>query len=196
MKKLILCLCAMMLLFVAPVKLYAEEVVEPEPEQAITEEEFGEKVKGYLEQYVGDSLAIKIVEWLVDAGVLAGMFGVWLKYRKYKHNTVEEVVGAVKTEVGTYTANAINSLSEKEIKSIIDSIKDLETATETIMKVLVLMQDTTPEGKVALLDYLGSKTKNEDIKEQAEVEKEKIAEKIEKDDAVREKVSGEYEEIF
>lgn len=185
-------------MLITPVVQISAEEIDPEPEQQeeITEEKFAEKVKAYVEQYTGESLAIKIVGWLVDAGVLSGMFVVWLKYRKYKHNTVEEVVGAVKDEIGTYTKDTINSLSEKEIKSIIDKVADLETATETIMKVLVLMQDTTPEGKVALLDYLGSKTKNDEVKEQAAVEKEKIADKIERDEAIKSKVSGDYEEIF
>lgn len=192
MKKFIVCLLLMVGLCF-PISLKAESTEpEPEPEQV----EFTEKVKDYLSQYVGDNLAIKIVGWLVDAGVLTGMFAVWLKYRKYKHNTVEEVIGAVKDEVGKYTKDAINSLSEKEIKSIVDKVADLENATETIMKVLVLMQDTTPEGKVALLDYLGSKTNNQEIKEQAETEKNKIENQIEKDDEIRKKVADDYEEIF
>lgn len=192
MKKFIVCLLLMVGLCF-PISLKAESTEpETEPEQA----EFTEKVKDYLSQYVGDNLAIKIVGWLVDAGVLSGMFVVWLKYRKYKHNTVEEVIGAVKSEVGEYTKNAINSLSEKEIKSIVDKVADLENATETIMKVLVLMQDTTPEGKVALLDYLGSKTNNKEIQEQAKAEKNKIENQIEKDDEIRKKVADDYEEIF
>ena len=192
MKKFIVCLLLMVGLCF-PISLKAEST---EPEEVESEEKFTEKVKDYLSQYVGDNLAIKIVGWLVDAGVLSGMFVVWLKYRKYKHNTVEEVIGAVKEEVGAYTKDAINSLSEKEIKSIVDKVADLENATETIMKVLVLMQDTTPEGKVALLDYLGSKTNNKEIQEQAKAEKNKIENQIEKDDEIRKKVADDYEEIF
>lgn len=194
MRKLFVCLfCSLCLFFgVARINYVSAE----ETEVVETEEKFAEKVKNYVAQYTGESLAIKIVGWLVDAGVLSGMFVVWLKYRKYKHNTVEEVIGAVKSEVGTYTKEAINSLSESQIKSIIDKVGDLEGAVETIMKVLVLMQDTTAEGKVALLDYLGSKTNNPEIKEQASDEKEKIEEQIKKDEVVRDKVANDYEEIF
>lgn len=194
MKKLVVCLILLLFMAMPVVKLAAEETEVAEVTE--TEETFAQKVKEYVAQYAGESLAIKIVGWLVDAGVLSGMFVVWLKYRKYKHNTVEEVIGAVKSEVGEYTKNTIQGLSETQIKSIIDKVGDLEGAVETIMKVLVLMQDTTPEGKVALLDYLGSKTNNTEIKEQAADEKEKIEKQIEKEEEVRDKVADDYEEIF
>lgn len=196
MKKLVVCLILLLFMAMPVVKLAAEETEPAEVEVEVTEADFAQKVKDYVSQYTGESLAIKIVGWLVDAGVLSGMFVVWLKYRKYKHNTVEEVIGAVKSEVGEYTKNTIQGLSETQIKSIIDKVGDLEGAVETIMKVLVLMQDTTPEGKVALLDYLGSKTNNAEIKEQAADEKEKIEKQIEKEEEVRDKVADDYEEIF
>lgn len=195
MKKVLVMLFVMLLL-IAPISSVALTVHAEEAEEEVTEEKFADKVKEYVGQYTGETLAIKIVGWLVDAGVLSGMFVVWLKYRKYKHNTVEEVIGAVKAEVGDYTKQAIDSLSEEEIKKIIDKVGDLENSIEVIMKVLVLMQNNTPEGKVALLDYLGSKTNNKEVKEQAVEEKAKIEEKIKKDDEVREKVAGDYEEIF
>lgn len=195
MKKVLVMLFVMLLL-IAPISSVALTVHAEEAEEEVTEEKFADKVKEYVGQYTGETLAIKIVGWLVDAGVLSGMFVVWLKYRKYKHNTVEEILGAVKAEVGDYTKQTIDSLSEEEIKKIIDKVGDLENSIEVIMKVLVLMQNNTPEGKVALLDYLGSKTNNKEVKEQAVEEKTKIEEKIKKDDEVREKVAGDYEEIF
>jgi len=165
-------------------------------EKTYTEEEFKQALESYLSKYLEESLVHKIIQWMIDAGVLAALFGVYVKYRKYKHNSLEDVVKAFKTEVMKYIDENLSKLTNEQVESIKEVINDLSKSNETIMKVLVLMQDKTPEGKVALLDYLGSKTNSEEVKKQAIEVKEKVEIEKKAEEEVKEAVKEDYKDIF
>lgn len=208
MKKLLVflvCLVFVAFCFVAPV--YAEgEELEPEAETETppetvaelepTEEDLKEEISEWLSNFMEESMVAKIIGWAVDAGVLSALFVVYLKYRKYKDTTIKDLIDMTKKEIGKYLKEAFDDLSVDQIDKIKKAIDELEKSNETIMKVLVLMQDSTANGKVALLDYLGSKTESKEIKETAT----EVVNEIEKVEAVKEevkaKVAGDYEEIF
>ena len=95
MKKIFLFI-ALLCMFILPVTVLAEE---PEPEPEVVEEteqeptldEFKAEVQAWMSQYMEESLVVKIITWMVDAGVLSALFVVYLKYRKYKHTTIEDL---------------------------------------------------------------------------------------------------------
>ena len=174
-----------------------EEVAPSEEiEQEFTEEDFKEKIQEFLSNYMSESMVAKIIGWLVDTGFLVALFGVYLKYRKYKHNSLEDVVKSTKEMIDENLQKSINNLSKEKIDKLVKSIEALEQANETIMKVLVLMQDNTSKGKVALLEYLGSKTNNEEVKEAVKGTQEEIENALAKKEEVESKVKDEYKEIF
>lgn len=165
-------------------------------EEEITEETIKAKIEGYLANFMSESMVAKIIGWLVDAGVLGALLGIYLKYRKYKHNSLEDVVKSTKEMIDENLQKSIDSLSKEKIDKLVKSIEALEQANETIMKVLVLMQDNTSKGKVALLEYLGSKTNNEEVKEAVKGTQEEIENALAKKEEVESKVKDEYKEIF
>jgi len=174
-------------------------VVEEEPtSEEMTEEEKAalEEVKGWLSQHFDSQMVANIITWVSEAGVLVGLLGVYVKYRKWKYKTVGDIVDLVKAEVGKYLSANFDKLSEEKLLSMINAIDDLEKSNEIIMKVLVLMQDNTKKGKIALLDFLGSKTTNEEVKVTAEELSKDLEEQVAKEEQVKEAVSGEYENIF
>lgn len=202
MKKLVLFLiiCVAFIFGAYQIKADEEEPVSEEPTteetDEMTEEEFKLAIEDYLSQYIERDTVQKIIGWLTDAGVLASLFVVYLKYRKYKKNTVEEVIGAVKKEIGDYLTKNFEKLSQDEIDKVKQAIKSLESSNEVIMKVLVLMQDNTAKGKTALIDYLGSKTESDEVKQATEDVKETLEQQEEIREEAFEKVEKDYQEIF
>ena len=186
MKKLVLFLIICVAFIFGAYQIKADE--EPVIEEPATEETD--------EKYIERDTVQKIISWLTDAGVLASLFVVYLKYRKYKKNTVEEVISAVKKEIGDYLTENFEKLSQDEIDKVKQAIKSLESSNEVIMKVLVLMQDNTAKGKTALIDYLGSKTESDEVKQATEDVKETLEQQEEIREEAFEKVEKDYQEIF
>lgn len=173
-----------------------ENETENEVETDPTLDDFKNEVQAWMSQYMEESLVVKIITWLVDAGVLSALFVVYLKYRKHKSMTIEELLNEYKVKMGEWLKENFDKLSEEQIDKIKDSINSLEQSNETIMKVLVLMQDNTAKGKATLIEYLGSKTNNKEVKEAA-TEVSQILEEQEKATLeVKNKVAGDYEKIF
>ena len=182
--------------------VYADEVeTTPATTETIetTEEDietFKQEVSEWLSKWFDEQQVKQIIQWLVDSGVLIALFGVVLKYKKYKNTSIEELFVKVKTELKDYLEENFKKMSGEEIQKIVKSIETLEQSTETIMKVLVLAQDSTAKGKVALIEYLGTKTNNVEVKELAN----QVNEVIEKQEQVKQeiidKVKDPYKEIF
>ena len=89
-----------------------------------------------------------------------------------------------------------NKMSDVEVKKLTDSISDLENSIETVMKVLVLMQDNTAKGKATLLEYLGTKTENKEVKQLTQEVNDTIAEQEQAKKEIKEKVKDDYQNIF
>ena len=190
-----------------PVALYAEgeetsepapEVSEEEEQPVMSEEEQSalEEVKAWLNQHMDKQMVANIVTWVSEAGVLTGLLGVYIKYRKFKYKTLEDLVNLVKSEVGKYLSENFEKLSIEKLEKLESEVETLEQSNETMMKVLVLMQDSTKAGKIALLDFLGSKTNSKEVKEAAEEVQADLEEKQAKDNEVKEMVKDDYEKIF
>jgi len=171
-----------------------EQVVEQEKE--LTQDELKEEIKEWLSQFMDQSMVAKIISWAVDAGVLTALFAVVVKYRKYKATSIEDLLKTFKDKTSDYVSENFKKLGDVEISKITSAISKLEQSTETIMKVLVLMQDSTTKGKVALLDFLGSKTESAEVKQTAELVNAELVKEQEQEKETKEKVSSDYQDIF
>ena len=218
MKKLLLVLFGISGLFLASkpmvVKADSEEIsveesVEVSEEQSVveeqsdsveikeyTEEDFKKEIEKWLSNYAEESLVSKIITWLVDAGVISALFVVYVKYRRHKAMTLEDVAKLTVDKVEKTLKDQFGELSKEQIKQITSKVGDLERSIETVMKVLVLMQDNTPKGKAALIEYLGDKTKSEEVKKATEEVEQAIKVEEEAKQEINKKVSGKYEDIF
>ena len=202
MKKFVLFLVVFIMCLFGFYQINADEevVVEDEPEVAEEQEptidDFKAEVQEWMSQYMEESMVVKIITWLIDGGVLSALFVVYLKYRKYKHTTVEDLTKQFSDKIGIWLKENFDKLSTEQIDKITKSVEDLEKSNETIMKVLVLMQDNTAKGKAALIEYLGSKTDSKEVKDAVLEVNEALEEQEQVKTKVNEKVEGEYEEIF
>lgn len=155
-----------------------------------------DEVKSWMSEHFNSQLVANIITWVSDAGLLLGLLGIYIKYKKIKGKTVEQLVGDVNTNVLKVIEDNFDKMSVEKLASLVKTVGNLEQSVETIMKVLVLMQDSTRAGKVALLDFLGSKTNNEEIKAKAEELTVEIKQEEAKDQEVKEAVKEDYKEIF
>lgn len=179
----------------------SEEIEEvPNEEVEVSEEEefetFKEKVTEYLGEYLEQSMVAKVITWAIDAGVLAALFFVYRKYSKYKHTTIEDLMKMFEVKMEKWLKEKTDELSKEQIAKITNAVNELEKSNETIMKVLVLMQDNTAKGKAALIEYLGSKTESEEVKQAVEVVNEKLVEKERKDEEVKDAVKNDYVKLY
>lgn len=176
-------------------KVRAEEL---ELEPVITEEEKEnvlDSVKGFLSNYMDANLVAQIVTWCGYALEGIALIAVAIKYGKFKNGVAKEVIDAVKKENGSAVKEELVKQKD-DFAKLADSLKEVKLANETIMKVLVLMQDNSTKGKSALIDFLGSKTESKEIKETVEVVNAKLEEQAKVEEEVLEQVSKDYEEIF
>ena len=203
MKKILFAFAFVLMAFLMPLAISAEGEVVEETSEGVEEEEveptlddFKLEVENWLSQYMEESLVVKIITWLIDAGVLSALFVVYLKYRKYKHTTIEDLTKQFGDKIGVWLKENFDKLSEEQLDVINKNINDLEKSNETIMKVLVLMQDNTAKGKAALIEYLGSKTESQEVKNAVDEVNVALEEQEKVKAEVVEKVSGDYKEIF
>lgn len=203
MKKILFAFAFVLMAFLMPLAISAEGEVVEETSEVVEEEEveptlddFKLEVENWLSQYMEESLVVKIITWLIDAGVLSALFVVYLKYRKYKHTTIEDLTKQFGDKIGVWLKENFDKLSEEQLDVINKNINDLEKSNETIMKVLVLMQDNTAKGKAALIEYLGSKTESQEVKNAVDEVNVALEEQEKVKAEVVEKVSGDYKEIF
>lgn len=173
------------------------EITEPEVQEKVVDEEaMKEEIKDWLSQYIDKSLIEKIIGWATDIGLVGALFTIYLKYSKYKHTTTSDLIKQFNEKIKDEIKERFDDLGADGIAKITSKVDELNGSIETIMKVLVLMQDSTANGKVALLDFLGTKTNNNEVKEQAENVKVEIEKQEEVKKEVADKVAGEYKDIF
>jgi len=172
----------------------ADEIVEEQQQEQIVEDDgysiddFKNDLTSKLSQYMDESIVYNIIKWLTDIGVLGALFGVYLKYRKYKHTTLEDV------------AKSSEELINKKIEEIKtnQSEEDKKNAEkfEQILKILILSQDNSTKGKIALLECLGVKTDSEALKENVEEVKNNLEEQQAQKDEINKEVQSEYKDLF
>lgn len=190
-----LCFAFSLGLYNAHAETVETEIVEETEETELTKEALIQKLKDKIDQNIEDGKIKDIIYLVLFSGFGTGLIGVYVKYRKYKHNTLEDVVKTVHNELAEFCTEQFNNLSVEKIAPVIEKVNELNKGIETITKVLVLMQDKTPEGRIALLEYLGVKTENADIKASVvEIEK-NIEEQNKTAQEVNSKVKEEYNEI-
>jgi len=171
----------------------SEEVVEVENEE---EKEALDEIKAKLSEHLDKELVEDIFKYVFDGTLGLALVGIYIKYRKGKVKTLEDVAKLLEKLVADYIKANFEKLSEEQIKAIKEGLDKVTESNETIMKVLVLMQDSTSKGKVALLDFLGSKTNNKEVKNAAEEVTKEIEKQDEKKEEVNKAVEGEYKDIF
>lgn len=160
-----------------------------------SEEEVIETLKEWLVQFFDSNLVGFIINWAIDAGLISIIAMIYFKFRKYKAKSSQEIANEVKAQINEILGSEFQKLSAEQQKTILEKIDKFTSEIETLKKALVLAQDRTAEGKIALLNLINETTKEvEVIKTIKEVEK-KVEHEVEKEHEVKDKVKNDYKPV-
>ena len=166
-----------------------------EEEQEPTFDDFKAEVEAWLSQYLEKDLLTQIISWAVDAGVLGGLFTVYLKYRKYKNKTIGQLVEEIKANVTKQMEDDFKNLSQEQQQKLINGIETLKKSNELVIKALVLAQSKTTENKLALLDLVGEANTDVEVKQAVESVRQEVEANQETKEKVHEVVKDDYHPI-
>ena len=166
-----------------------------EEEQEPTFDDFKAEVEAWLSQYLEKDLLTQIISWAVDAGVLGGLFTVYLKYRKYKNKTIGQLVEEIKANVTKQMEDDFKNLSKEQQEKLINGIDTLKKSNELVIKALVLAQSKTTENKLALLDLVGEANTDVEVKQAVESIRQEVEANQETKEKVQEVVKDDYHPI-
>lgn len=192
-------------MFVLPsIKVKAEEIEQPETTETeeITEQDEKE-IKDYVvdvaDKYLGKYVDKQTLTLIINLSLTAlsylGMFVINLVYNKYKKGNTNTIIESFKKIDGEHIKTQLKNAYEK-IDTLEKVIVQLKESHETMMKVFVLSQDKSVEGKVAMLEYIGKHTQNDEVQEKAQEISGELEKEVEVKQEVNEKVKDEYQEIF
>lgn len=166
-----------------------------EEQQEPTFDDFKGEVEAWLSKYLEKDLLTQIISWAVDAGVLGGLFTVYLKYRKYKNKTIGQLVEEIKANVTKQMEDDFKNLSEEQQQKLINGIETLKKSNELVIKALVLAQSKTTENKLALLDLVGEANTDVEVKQAVESVRQEVEANQETKERVQEVVKDDYHPI-
>lgn len=160
-----------------------------------SEQEVIETLKEWLLQFFDSNLVGFVINWAIDAGLITIIAGIYFKYRKYKAKSSQEIASEVKQQINEILNASFKDLSKEQQEKIVNVINKLNSEIETLKKALVLAQDKTAEGKIALLNLINETTKEVEVIKEVEKVKEKVIEENEKAKEVNEKVKEKYKPV-
>lgn len=162
---------------------------------ALTYDEFQAEIEKWLSNYLEKDMLTKIISWAVDAGVLGGLFTVYLKYRKYKNKTIGQLVDEIKDQVTKQMEEDFNSLSKEQQEKLLSGIETLKKSNELVIKALVLAQSKTTDSKLALLDLVAENNTSVEVKETVEEVRKEVEDSEAQKQKVQEAVKDDYTPI-
>lgn len=150
-------------------------------------EEALDSIKNFLDSNQYAQYIMYAIQWAINSGLLISLFGVFLKYRKYKSKSSNEISDEVNKSLDTKFKDLSKDLLEENADTILKALDKFSKDVETIKKALVLAQDKTSEGKKALLELL-SENNTDELKQVAD----KVKEKIESEQKANEQIINDF----
>ena len=162
------------------------------PTQEEVEETITQKIKEYAEKYLNAEMVANVINWAINSGLIVALATIYLKYRKYKSMSSKEICEEVKKEVLIALGDEFKKLSEEQQQGILKAIDELCKEMENMKKALVISNDKTYEGKLAMLKLMEETTKETETKEQIKKVETQVKEEQKKDEQVKETVKKDY----
>lgn len=162
------------------------------PTQEEVEETITQKIKEYAEKYLNAEMVANVINWAINSGLIVALATIYLRYRKYKSMSSKEICEEVKKEVLIALGDEFKKLSEDQQAGILKAIDELCKEMENMKKALVISNDKTYEGKLAMLKLMEETTKETETKEQIKKVETQVKEEQKKDEQVKETVKKDY----
>lgn len=177
-----------------------QEVVQEDNGETLTQAEAEqiviESLEKFLGKYLENSLVVKIITWVIDAGVLTALVGVYIKYRRNKNKTIEDVIEECKKQLKDAASSEFAGQIDPKILEITETVAKLTEKLNATLQALALSQDKSANGKIAMLNLI-SKAADADQETQEILDdiKETVEEEVAAVEEITEKVADEYQEV-
>lgn len=172
--------------------------IEAEVDEEKLTEQVTQIISDFLGNYLQESFVAQIISWLIDIGAMGALVAIFLKYRKYKHTTVEDITKlagqTIKEQLGS-SFKDMDGNTAKLIGEMFVAIGTLAAKMDNLIQAFALSQDKSAEGKIAMLQIVQGTTEDKNLNDKIEEMKTEITTTEEAIQEVEEKVQGEYKDI-
>lgn len=157
------------------------------------------KVKeGSWEEIFTVNNLFQLISWLITLGCSSGFFVSLYKSRKYKQITPQEIAKQVDDKINSVLDDKLSKFLSDTFgpfnENMLQKFSSMENSTKTMVRCFILMQENTPESRIAILKELDSLNNNETGQLTLQV-KELIAEEVKKQEADNKALSETLEEL-
>lgn len=177
---------------IPPSSVETSTSVPKEPTQEEIEETMKNKLTEWLNTYLDSEMVARIITWVTQGGLITFCAATYLKYRKYKATTLEDVTKLVHDKIVEELSKNFKDLDQEMVKKLTKEMSEVVLKIDNMMKALALAQDKTAEGKIALLNLISDTTDKEEVKAITVEVKEEIQKEQKVENQVKEKVSQDY----
>lgn len=172
--------------------------IEAEVDEEKLTEQVTQIISDFLGNYLQESFVAQIISWLIDVGAMGALVAIFLKYRKYKHTTLEDITKlagqTIKEQLGS-SFKDMDGNTAKLIGEMFVAIGTLSAKMDNLIQAFALSQDKSAEGKIAMLQIVQGTTEDKNLNDKIEEMKTEITTTEEAIQEVEEKVQGEYKDI-
>jgi hypothetical protein len=173
-------------------------VVDAEVDEEKLTEQVTKIIEDFLGNYLQENQVAQIISWLVETGVLGALVVIFLKYRKFRHTTIGDIEKLVNEKIKESLGENFKGIDANVNKMILDigeEISILREQNKVLIQAIALSQDTSSEGRIAMLKLAQGITEDKRVIEKIEEIKDEIVAQDEAVKVVEEKVQGEYKDI-
>lgn len=100
----------------------------------------------------------KLINWSITLFCSIGFFKTLIKYKKFKTRSLEDMANEVNDSVKTKTAEAISTFLKDFFEPFLDTMNEkidgIQDSSKVLTKCFILMQENTPESRIAILNEL------------------------------------------
>lgn len=172
--------------------------IEAEVDEEKLTEQVTQIISDFLGNYLQESFVAQIITWLIDIGAMGALVAIFLKYRKYKHTTVEDITKLAGQTIREQLGSSFKDMdgnTAKLIGEMFVAIGTLAAKMDNLIQAFALSQDKSAEGKIAMLQIVQGTTEDKNLNDKIEEMKTEITTTEEAIQEVEEKVQGEYKDI-
>ena len=157
------------------------------------------KVKeGSWEEIFTVSNLMQLISWLITLGCSSGFFVTLYKSRKYKQITPQEIAKKVDEKLDEVLDDKLTNFLKDTFgpfnENMLQKFSSMENSTKTMVRCFILMQENTPESRIAILKELDNLNKEETGVLALQV-KSLIAEEVKKQEADNKALSQTIEDL-
>jgi hypothetical protein len=158
----------------------------------------GQVKQGNWEEIFTVNNLFQLISWLITLGCSSGFFVTLYKSRKYKQLTPQEIANKVDDKINSVLDSKLSTFLKDVFgpynENMLQKFSSMENSTKTMVRCFILMQENTPESRIAILKELDNLNKDETGQLTLQV-KELITQEIQKQEEQNKALNETIEEL-